>query len=500
MGGEPGGLGGEDGGGGDDAGLEADGGGAEVFLGTLEIRLGHGQFLQGFVIGLALAGDLQLDHLFCIFQLRTVQGSLGLRLPVFVHVFEPMEERDVHHHAGIEHSSVPGVLDAVEGVRIGDHPIGSQGHLGKAVRAGDLRLRVIEAGSQVQAAGFGTVGPDVVQGLVPGALRERNDVQVLVGQFDLTVQGKADALAQQHLCEGKPVRGLGAEHLGLVDLDLDLEGVGFGHDAGPDRGVHIGLEGVQEVGVGLGETLFPGDGDDLPVGLVHIQHDLRLFEVVTGLRQILRQGSHLIGIHDLTTHEHRLLDTHHPQPDIVEVRMQGLVDVRADGVHRLGDIRELQLPKGRRVHLLQHPEDGLPHRAGHVFLREGGIRLDGRHQLGHRTGHGLGHGAGNLLLHGSGGAFHHALHDGTGTLEHRGLEFVDQGDVPVVIHVRARGRNGREIIRQGDLPVITGHLHLRAGLFEVLAGLQGHFPAIVQGEALLRRCGHERQEPGCQDG
>ena len=500
MGGEPGGLGGKDGGRGNDTGLEADGGGAEVLLGALEVRLRHGQFLQGLVIGLPFPGNLQLDHLFRVFELCTVQGGLGLRLLVFVHVFEPMEKRDVHHHAGIEHSSVPSVLDAVESVRVGYHPVGCEGHLGKAVCAGDFRLRVIEAGSQVQAAGFGTVGPDVVQGLVPGALRERDDVQVLVGQFDLAVQGKADALAQQHLREGEPVCGLGAEHLGLVDLDLDLEGVGFGHDAGPDRGVHIGLEGVQEVGVGLGKTLFPGDGHDLPVGLVHIQHDLRLFEVVTGLRQILCQGSHLVGIHDLTAGKHRLLDAHHPQPDVVQVRMQGLVDVRADGVHRFGDIRELKLHQGRRVHVLQHPQHGLPHRAGHVFLREGGIRLDRRHQLGHRPGHGLGHGAGDLLLHGCSSSFHHALHEGTGTLEHRRLEFIDQGDVPVVVHIRTRRGNVREIIRQGDLPVVTGHLHLRAGLFQVFACLQGHLPAVIQGESLLRGGRHERQEPGCQDG
>ena len=408
-----------------------------------------------------------------------------------------MEERDVHHHAGAQHPPVPGLLDTVEGIRVGNQPVRCQGNLGKTVGADHLCLGVIDAGGQLQAAGFRPVGIDVIQGFVPGAFRERDHIQVFVGQFDVAVQRQADALAQQHLRQGKAVRGLGPEHIGLIGLDLDLESVGFSHDAGLHGSVHVGFKRVEKVRIGFREAFLSGDGDNLPVGLLHVQDDLRLLQVILGLRQVLPPGGHLVGIQDLSPHEHGLLHRHGPHPDVVQVGMERLVDVRADSVHRFGNIRKLKLYKGRRVHLLKHAENRLPHGAGHVFLRQRRIGLDGRHELGHRTGHGLRHGPGELFLHGSGRTLHDALHDRACALEHRRLEFIDKGDVPVVIQVGACGADGGEIVRQGDFPVIAGHFDPGACLLEILVGLEGHFTAVIQREALrLGGQGKDRQEQG----
>ena len=148
------------------------------------------------------------------------------------------------------------------------------------------------------------------------------------------------------LRQGKAVRGLGPEHIGLIGLDLDLESVGFSHDASLHGSVHVGFKRVEKVRIGFREAFLAGDGDDLPVGLFHVQDHLRLFHVILGLRQVLPQCGHLVGIQDLSTHEHGLLHRHGPHPDVVQVGMERLVDVRTDGVHRLRDIRELQLNQG----------------------------------------------------------------------------------------------------------------------------------------------------------
>ena len=170
--------------------------------------------------------------------------------------------------------------------------------------------------------------------------------------------------------------------------------------------------------------------------------------------------------------------------------MEGFVDVGADGVHRIGDVREVA-HEGGGIHLLEHSEDRLPHRAGHVFLRKGGVGLDGGHELGHS----LVHRAGELLSGSTHGPFELGLHKGAGAGQKRRLLLADEGDVPVIIHIRARCADVREIVRKRDLPVIAGHFDPGPGLVEVLVRTDGHLAAVVQGQALrLGRDGQHRQE------
>ena len=181
----------------------------------------------------------------------------------------------------------------------------------------------------------------------------------------------------------------------------------------------------------------------------------------------------------------------------MHVRVQGLVDVGADGIHRAGDVRRLQLDERGRVRLLEHPEDGLPHRAGHVIQRQEGIALDGRHELGHAAGHRLGQGAGDLLVHGAYGPVELGLHQVTRAAEHRGLAIADECDVAVIILIGARRADLREIIRQGDFPVVAGHFDFRPGLVQGLVRPDRHIAAVVQGESLrLRQQGEGRRQQG----
>ena len=261
-----------------------------------------------------------------------------------------------------------------------------------------------------------------------GIGRFRNHIQGFIGQDDFAVQRQADALAEQHLGEGEPVVGLGEQHLGLVGFDFHLKGVGFGGNAGSDGFFHLGEHFLQEVAVTLGQFLFVGDGDNLPVGLVYIQYHVGIFHVVLALGEVFCQGGHLVGIDNLTTHEHRLLHGDGPSPDVVEVGMKGLVDVGSDGIHGVGDVGH-EPGEGRGIHSLEHAQDGLPHGAAHILDGQGRIGLYGRHQLRHLLLHG-----GAYLLGGScHGGIQLSLYQRAGICQELALRVADEGDVAVII-------------------------------------------------------------------
>ena len=420
MGAEPGGLGAQDGIGGNHSGLEADGSLAEVLLGVLQVGEGHLHLFAGLAHDFALLSNLQADELAGILVLSLVQCSFGLRLLIAVHILQSVEDGHVHHDTGHERTTVPGILDAVEGIGIGDKVISREGHLGHHIGPYYLSFFVINLSGQLEAAGLGTVGIDVFQGFLGRSLRLGNHVDGLIGQHNLALQGKADALAKQHLGQGETVIGLGEEHPGFVHLNLHLKGVGLGGNAGGDGLVHIGLHLQQEVKITLGQFLLVGNGDDLPISLIHVQHHVGVLHVVFAPGQIFGQGGHLVGINYLSAYEHRLLHAHGTYPDIVEVRVQGFVNIGPDGVHRFGDIGN-KTCQGRGVHSLEHFEDGLPHGAAHVFGSHGGIGLDGCHELGHALGH-----TGAQLLCGTGhGCIQLSLHQGSCILQQLALGVAD---------------------------------------------------------------------------
>ena len=100
---------------------------------------------------------------------------------------------------------------------------------------------------------------------------------------------------------------------------------------------------MKKVDIGFCEALLAGDGDNLPVGLLHIDEDLRILLVITGFGELFGEGCHLVGIQDFTACEQRLFHRHRTQPQVMHVGMKGLVDIRANGVHRAGNIRHAQL-------------------------------------------------------------------------------------------------------------------------------------------------------------
>ena len=108
--------------------------------------------------------------------------------------------------------------------------------------------------------------------------------------------------------------------------------------------------------------------------------------------------------------------------------MEGLVNIGPDGVHRIGDVGD-KSGQGRRIYALEHLEDGLPHGAAHIFRGQGGIGLDGGHQLRHLLGH-----TGAQLLRSTGhGRIQLPLDQGSCILQHLALGIADEGDIPAII-------------------------------------------------------------------
>ena len=185
---------------------------------------------------------------------------------------------------------------------------------------------------------------------------------------------------------------------------------------------------MQEVGIGLGQALFGGDGDNLPVGLVHIHQHVGVGGVVLGAGQVFGQGGHLVGIDDLAAGKQGLFHRHGRRPDIVQVGMQGVVNLGANRVHGIGDVGN-QPGQALRIHALQHLQHRLPHGAGHVFGRQGGIGLDGGHKLSHALTHLRGERRHGPRRRG----IEFALHQGAGVAQKGRLVLADKGHVAVII-------------------------------------------------------------------
>ncbi len=379
------------------------------------------------------------------------------------------------------------MAEAVIEIGVGDQVASCQYDLRHHVRACDLRLAVVDLGSQRETAGLGAVGEDAVHAFAAAGGGLRDQVGLLVRQDDRALERQADAFAEQHLGERQPVVRLGPEHVRFVGLDLDLQGVRFRHDAGGDGFLHILLQRAEQIGVGVRQFLLGGDGDNLPVGLVHIHDHVGISLVVPGRLQLLGQPGHLVGIHDLAAHEHGLLQGDRGGKEVVAVQMQGVVHFGPDGVDRARDVRCLEL---LQVRLFQHAEHGLPHRTERVFEHEFGIVLDlffqlGAHRLGLLSDLGLRIGVG--LVQG-------ALRPVAQAAQRGRLAVADQRDVAVVVLVGAGGGNVGEIVGQRHFPVIAGHLDGGLRLLQAAAGPDGHPAAVLQGQHLLRRHGAADQQ------
>ena len=135
----------------------------------------------------------------------------------------------------------------------------------------------------------------------------------------------------------------------------------------------------------------------------------------------------------------------------MHVRMQGLVNLLADGVHRRSDVRAV----GVLIHLLHGDLGDLPH----ILV------LDEVHLA-------VGFVPEGVLQRGS-----HVLQPGALLAAH-------QGYVPVVIQIGTGRRHLGEIVGEGHLAVVTGHLFPGAGLLEGFAPFDGHLAAVSQGEGL----------------
>ena len=118
----------------------------------------------------------------------------------------------------------------------------------------------------------------------------------------------AYALAEQQLGQRQTVAGFGQEHVGLVGLDFDLEGVSLCHHSFVHGYPYVVLQLMEQPCIRLGQLFLGGDADYLPVGLVHVNDDIGVLLVVAAARQLFCQRSHLVRIDDLSAHEHGLLD------------------------------------------------------------------------------------------------------------------------------------------------------------------------------------------------
>ena len=237
---------------------------------------------------------------------------------------------------------------------------------------------------------------------------------------------------------------------------------------------------MQEVGVGIGEFLLRGDGDDLPIGFVNIHDHIGVGLVVTGRFQLAGQLRHLIGIDDLAAHEDRLLKRHGSGVEVVVVEMQGVVDFLADGIDRSCDLRRLQLAQ---VGFVQHSEDGLPHRAERIFEHQERVVLDGLFELGAHRLRALPDLRGRIGVS--------LVQDGLGPvadgLQRLRTAVADQREVAAVIHISTRGADVREIVGQRDFLVIVCHLDSNARLVQRLGGTDGAVPAIFERQDGLGR-------------
>ena len=239
--------------------------------------------MQGLVKELALLGYLEVNHLFGIVQLVLVQTGFRLGFLVFEQGLAAMGDGNFHHDAGAEVTASPAVLEAVVDIGVGNGESAHEGHGGHEVCAYHLGFLVKDFGGQGEAAGLRAGLIDVFQALFHRAAGFRNHVQGFIGKDNGTVQRKADALAQEHLGKGEAVGGLGEHHAGLVGFHPHLEQVAFRGDACIDSGLHVFFHLFQELHIALRQFLFVGDGDNLPVGLVHVQKDIGLLHVIFGL-------------------------------------------------------------------------------------------------------------------------------------------------------------------------------------------------------------------------
>ena len=484
---QPGGLGGQHRVRRDHAGLEADPGGAQILLGGGQVGRSRLQLVTRLSEQFALLGHLEGDQFLCLLQLALIERRFGLGFAIFARGFHPMEKRNAHQNPGVEHASVPAVAESVVKVRIGNQVVGSQDHFRQHVRAGDFRLAVIDLRGQREAARLGPVGEDAVHPLGPADGRLRDQVGLLVREHDRALQRQADTFAEEHLRKCKTVAGLGPEQVRLIGLDLDLQGVRLRHHTCFDGFLHVAFKRVEQFGIGVREPLLGGNGDDLPVGLVHIHDHVGVGLVVAGRLQLLGQACHLVGINDLAPHEHGLLQRDGRGEQVAVVQVKGVVHLGTDRIDRTGDIRRREL---LQISLFQHAEHRLPHRAEGIFEHEFRVVFDlllqlGAHRLGLLPDLGLGIGVGLVQ---------DALGTGSQVPQCSRLAVADQRDIAVVVLIGSRGGNVGEIIGKRHLAVVACHLDCGLRLLEVPAGLDGHPAAVVEGQHLLCRRGAANQQ------
>ena len=253
--------------------------GPQILLCAFKVFLRHRHLVRRLLLLSPELGDLEGDLFLGVLHPEPCQDCLSLGLTHFLHGPAPMEDRDVHRHADIEH---PGelVLESAVKVWVGDEIIRCKSYLRHHVGPCQRHFPVIYLRREIQAPDFRPGGEHLIVAHGRAHFRHWDALIVLVKQLYVRTEIQTAQLAQKHLAEGQAVGGFGQKKVGFICLDFHRQQVSFcGHALG-DHDFSVPEHAVQEVCVSGRKSPLAGYRHNLPVGLVHFCHHSAVLRVV----------------------------------------------------------------------------------------------------------------------------------------------------------------------------------------------------------------------------
>ena len=225
---------------------------------------------------------------------------------------------------------------------------------------------------------------------------------------------------------------------------------------------------MQEVGIGFGEPFLPGEGHNLPVCLVDIDHDFLALLVVASPGKGFGQPCDVVGGYDLASHEYGLLDRDRTHEQVGHVGVEGIVYLFTERVEC-----------GRHVGLRQFPDQGLYQgvlHQGRVFLGKRRALCVSLHPCYRELLDEFSDVSHKLRLDG----LRHGVDRSPHVLEPVRSSVADEGDVVGIVDVGSGGGDVRKVVGESDLPVVACHPDLCSGLLEFLVVADRHLTAVFK--------------------
>ena len=393
---------------------------------------------------------LQIDLLAYIAQLHHGYAGGCLGGAYLVAAFKPVPHGYLYQYAYVPYAGKL-AFKPIEDIGVAHHVSAGKCHMGQSGGADEATALAAQFDGVLEhlylwARSIGCVGCFI------GLCYDRGEcLHVLVGEGYLPVHGQTAELAEHHLGQRQAVLDLGELHVGLVDLDIDLESVGLGSHALSNHLLHILAELLDQVAIALGQLLLLAQRHHEPVGLVYVvEGGLPTQFEVTG-SHLLADVCHLVGCDDGAAHKDGL--SHHDcsRPDVLGVGAEGVVDRLAQLVASLSQLwREL----------VEHAAQLLCQ-----LGRDDALLNQPRYHLG------------DIAAHGSRGSRSQRPESGL-------LVAVEQRYLFAEILIAAHGIDFGQILGAHHLAVVSRHILLEPCHIELLVVAQRQSPTTVERQPL----------------